>query len=414
MGSRSNRRVTGPGLVGALVLAACGGSAQPPLDDGPDQDPSGAASPVPSGTVGSGGSEVPAGEGPVVSVEEPGAVDIAVPTSPPPYECPWERRGAMPEGRVDMAFAELGGQVYLFGGMSKAQYERGPADDATQSALNVYDPATDSWAERAAMPIDSGDVSAVTVGGFAYVFAGIGSGGSFIGRAYRYDAGANMWRERAPMRVKRTNFDTVAVGNKVYIIGGSEQGDDGLEATGWLAQAGIEIYDTVTDSWSAGALAPGAINNGSSCALGSRIYVFDGTVSGATYIYDTTTNSWSEGARAPQARQWASCVTQTDVILLMGGRTPLGYESDPAPTGPGDTSGTTIESSLAIQVYVPDTDSWSETRGMLRAREQFAAVPIGEDVYVIGGAESHTKEGPQGTVVIDEVTAMVSKFCEVR
>jgi N-acetylneuraminic acid mutarotase len=142
--------------------------------------------------------------------------------------------------------------------------------------------------------------------------------------------------------------------------------------------------------------------------------VFDGTVSGATFIYDTTTNTWSEGARAPEARNWASCVVRGDSVLLMGGRTPSRYEVDPEPTGPGDISGITIESSTVIQAYFPDLDSWSGAGNMLRAREQFVAVPIADDVYVIGGAESHTKQGPPGTFVLDEVTAMRDKFCEVR
>lgn len=424
MRSMTNRLGMGPWFAGRwltaalvpFVAAACGGNAAPPVDENADRDLAGGArSPTPSATVGEDASEAPVDEGPVVSVGEPSDVDVDLPPpGPPVYECPWERRGAMPEGRVGMGFAELDDRVYLFGGLSKEQFEQGPgADDLTLSSLNVYDPATDDWSQRGPMPIDSGDVSAVTVGDFMYVFAGIGTGG-FISRGYRYDAEADSWLERAPMRVNRTNFETVAVGSKVYLIGGSGQADDGPGTSGeWLSKSGLEIYDTLTDSWSSGAPAPGAINDGSSCALGSRIYVFDGTVSGATYIYDTTTNTWSEGARAPEARSLASCVARGDSVLLMGGRPPLSYESDPEPTGPGEIAGT-IESSIVVQAYFPELDSWSGARDMLRAREQFVAVPIAEDVYVIGGAESHTKEGPYGTFVLDEVTAMTDTFCEVR
>jgi N-acetylneuraminic acid mutarotase len=389
------------GALALLLAIACGGSAEQSSAEEPSRaDEEAAPEPVPMGTEieveGGKWEPTPASLGPMVGSRDS------------PARCPWVDRGAMPIGRSGMASAQHGGLVYLFGGEVLDERTYSPLIssedlDARRSSVQSYDPANDTWASKQRMPAGVSDLAASSVGDAIYVFTGFGSDG-FANQVYRYEPATDTWSQTSRVPVYRARFMSEAVAGKVYLIGGSGQADDGPGVGGyWYSKAGLEIFDPATNTWSQGTPAPGAINGGASCVLGQRIFVFDGVVTGATYIYDTATNTWSEGAPAPEARTWMSCAVSEGKLLLLGGREPLSHEVDPVPVGPDAFGGKTIESSDLIQEYDPGTNTWREYGRMPRAREQFAAIPFGRELYLIGGTESHTKDGPYGSFILDEV-----------
>lgn len=72
----------------------------------------------------------------------------------------WTQKAPMPVRRWMGAGATAGGKLYVFGGLREnADGSITPATKAT----SVYNPATDSWTNKAPMPSDRRDVAATTV-----------------------------------------------------------------------------------------------------------------------------------------------------------------------------------------------------------------------------------------------------------
>jgi hypothetical protein len=390
-------------VFAAFVAAACGGEVKEP------EAPAAVASEPELATSEFGATTSEPNAAPVDAedVPAPSPADLAElvdGSGDVPAECPWLGRGAMPVARSGMASAEHGGLIYLFGGQIQDEYT-GVPDAPVEGRLSVveaYDPATDAWTRRQRVPVDVNDLTANTVDDAIYVFTGYGPE-DFSNLVYRYDPSTDGWLEVSGVPLPHAGFMSEAVAGKIYLMGGSGVETDGT----WGSRDDLLIYDPATNTWSEGTHAPGGISGRARCVLGERIFVFDGSVSGATYIYDTTANGWSEGAPAPQARTGMRCVPWDGKLLLLGGRRPLVRENDVIPDGPYD-NGITIESSDLIQEYDPAADSWREFGRMPRAREDFVAMALEQALYVIGGTESHTLEGPYGSFLIDEVVALSS------
>ena len=75
----------------------------------------------------------------------------------------WQSRAAIPNVRSGVAAAVLDGKVFVFGG----EYDR-----ATRSDVESYDPATNQWQRWAPMPTARHGLGAAVVGRSIYVIAG--------------------------------------------------------------------------------------------------------------------------------------------------------------------------------------------------------------------------------------------------
>jgi N-acetylneuraminic acid mutarotase len=78
-----------------------------------------------------------------------------------PPQGKWEIRTPMPSTRTEVAAVELGGKIYVMGGLEK-----------NGDLLEEYDPAKDRWGRRASLPRPLHHVGAAAVGGKIYVIGG--------------------------------------------------------------------------------------------------------------------------------------------------------------------------------------------------------------------------------------------------
>src|SRR5438552_18540190 len=76
----------------------------------------------------------------------------------------WINLAPMNHPRTEIAVAELDGKIYVLGGFLLG---RVPTD-----AVEVYDPATDSWQDRAPLPFVGQHTSAASAGGRLYAIGG--------------------------------------------------------------------------------------------------------------------------------------------------------------------------------------------------------------------------------------------------
>ncbi|ANE51437.1 kelch repeat-containing protein [Flavisolibacter tropicus] len=236
---------------------------------------------------------------------------------------------------------------------------------------------------------------------------------------------ASVWANKAGTLTARAQYGAVAANGRIYVFGG-------YNSTGLLNS--LEIYNPVTNTWTAGAPMPGAAR-GVAATLGTdgSIYVFGGfieTVSTAVYrytpsanswttltnmpigiweaatataangkiylfggqqtsngnafnsltrIYDVATDTWSQGANMPVAVKQHSAVTAADgKIYLFGGRTGANEPQD------------------VVQIYNPATDTWTTGAPMIIPKVQFGTVSATDGrIYIVGGkARINSNTGP--------------------
>jgi N-acetylneuraminic acid mutarotase len=150
----------------------------------------------------------------------------------------------MPIARAYLDANTVNGEIYLIGG---AYYL--PIMGAFVNEYNetqVYDPTTDSWTIKAAIPTPTGDYTSAVIDNKIYVIAG---GGGPSNRTQIYDTITNTWTTGKPLPVaERFAAAAATTGvnapNRLYLIGGNTAKDNGNSLN--------QVYDPQTDNWTFG------------------------------------------------------------------------------------------------------------------------------------------------------------------
>ena len=138
---------------------------------------------------------------------------------------------------------------------------------------------------------------------------------------------ANFWVQQTETPTSRNGVARAVVGSKIYIIGGVPYSNKG--GPGWAALPTVEIYDTQT-------------------------------------------KTWRKGADLPTPRIAAQAAVFAGEIYVFGG-----YSR-------GKIRGT--KQHKIVEVYDPQTDTWTRTRDMPTLRSGFKTAVVDGKIYAIGGA----------------------------
>ena len=210
--------------------------------------------------------------------------------------------------RQYFGIAVLNGKIYVVGGDTG-----GSGDRAT---LFRYDPALDSWATLAPMPLGPRySLGAVALNGKIYAVGGYNlSSAAYLNRLEVYDPLTNTWATKASMPTAHSGALVGAINGKLLVAGGSD-------ASGPLTA--LEIYDPTTDSWSTGAPMP-FTGNGDGVALGGKLFSIGAGPSpyNRVYAYDAATNAWTTSFSPMPTGRWALGVGADDAsnsIYVVGG-----------------------------------------------------------------------------------------------
>ncbi|MDC8016240.1 kelch repeat-containing protein [Tahibacter soli] len=167
-----------------------------------------------------------------------------------------------------------------------------------------------------------------------------------------------------PAAARTGHTTTLLPTGKVLVAGGTGAGGAVLGST--------ELYDAVTNTWSAGPAMPAARANHTATRLRSgKVLVvggFDGTaIVGTALLYDPVANAWSAAAAPSGARaNHTATLLSSGKVLVVGGNN---------------------ESVLnTAEIYDPASDSWTAARPLAVARTNHTAtlMPSGR-VLVVGG-----------------------------
>jgi len=184
------------------------------------------------------------------------------------YDVPsnrWTIHQGMLTPRCEPAVAAFKGKLLAFGGTDGRAYL-----DSTEA----YDPATDAWTAKAAMPRERKGGGAVVAAGRVFLLGGIRGDGRAVEEIDIYDPATDTWSV-SPARLPRGVWlaSAVAVGGSIVLAGGSFQGEAEEEMTDFPA---IRAYDVATARWSvAGALAVARSTHGAA-VIGGKLYVVGG------------------------------------------------------------------------------------------------------------------------------------------
>jgi hypothetical protein len=228
----------------------------------------------------------------------------------------WTSRASMPTARFFAAGA-LGAdqRIYVFGG--------GHHGGDVFNVVEAYDPSTNTWSTRASMPTARVRLAAATApGGTIFVVGGAtasGVNGVALTALEAYDPVTNTWTTRAPMPTARYGLALVTAPNgRLYAIGGYSTSAD--QALGF-----VEEYNPATDQWVRRADMPTArVHFGATLGPDGRVYVAGGDLGGfspqtALEVYNPATDTWETETPIPTARPEVAAATAAARIFVVGG-----------------------------------------------------------------------------------------------
>ena len=302
------------------------------------------------------------------------------PTGSGAAENEWTTKNPMPTARGGFGVAVANGKIYAIGGLN----------NNTNLAVNQeYDPVANSWRTKEPMPTARSGCAVASYQGKIYVIGGtVGVTtdlvSEFTGAVEVYDPATNTWETKTPMPTPRADLSASVVNGKIYLIGGKERwGEEPL----YHELDVNEVYDPANDSWTTAAPMTVPAFGYASAVVGGKIYVFGGarqlrtgfndlTSISSTQVYDVKNNTWSNKASLPSAVSFAAAeatggLTAPQRIYFVGGFDQNGYSS-------------------AVRVYDVERDRWGSGAAMPTARGYLAMAVVEDVLYAIGGFDGET------------------------
>jgi N-acetylneuraminic acid mutarotase len=294
----------------------------------------------------------------------------------------WSSRAALPVPRTGLAAVSLTGKLYAIGGFS----------GSTLARVDQYDPASNSWTRKADLRSARREFAAGAVNGKIYVACGMSwsdpNAVTYVTTTEEYDPAANSWTERAPCPIPPA-YNNV-YGN-VHLGGASANGRLYLVA-GTPSGAALYEFDPVANAWASKASPPFGLGEYAVAELNGQVYLLQSQSNPANpldtsklAVYDPAQDLWI--IRSPRSGVWwAGLVATGGKLYALGGVAVQGGYSPP---------GVRPTRVLAdVWQYDPATDRWSGAGGFGTARHGFGAAMLGNDVYVTGGSSATNEYAP--------------------
>jgi N-acetylneuraminic acid mutarotase len=232
----------------------------------------------------------------------------------------WKVLADIPFPQIGCAGAVLNEQLHILGGCTL----EGGASDKHQ----VYDPATNSWTQKAVIPDKAGWPAVAVFKGKIYLFGGDNKGidARPVAHSFVYDPEKDKWSEIAPLPAPRSYAAATAVGEFIYIYGARTLVRDTDDLTTYR-------YDPEEDNYTRMADLPEAARFITQGYYNGNIYVLHGETSkeimaDGVLQYDIVHNSWVKlNIPRPIKVKWTLTQHSTQVsfgskLYVAGGKPP--------------------------------------------------------------------------------------------
>jgi hypothetical protein len=318
----------------------------------------------------------------VISISIAPAVALTDKTTP--TENSWVSKAPMQQARCNLGAAVVDGKIYAIGGVVITYQDKIRTDTKVVGTNEEYDPATNTWTYKAPMPIPSSDFAIAVyqnkiycIGGGVTRYLNMSKGNWDVkfGEGFNqvYDPATDTWGNKTAMPIPQDEAQANVVGDKIYFLRGYPN-----RTLNW-------VYDPVTDNWTQNSSMPKGFS-GSSAVYLDKIYVVGSYVISSndpkiipssptpmTQIYDPKQDTWAiTTTTGPLSYQKVVVATS-------------GIEAPPkiyALYNPYSAPSAYI---YETQVFDPETNSWENAAGIPTERNSFAVAVVDDLIYVIGG-----------------------------
>lgn len=260
---------------------------------------------------------------------------------------PWTFAQSMSQRRSYVAAAEVGGMIYVAGGMVG---ESGRPLHVFQR----YDPGADTWKTLRRMPEPVRAAAGAAVDGTMYVVGGSTPDGP-TADVHGYDIARGVWEPGAPLPEPRLNHQAVAVGGEVYVLGGLDENARETDD--------VFVYDPEADEWREAAPLPRPLHAFGALAFRDEIWVLGGQRSERilrdVWIFDPRSGRWRRGPTMPEPMELLGTAAAGDEIHAV-------WES-------------------TYQIYDAETGTWRSGPRSLVTRHGLQAFVVDRRLYTIGG-----------------------------
>jgi N-acetylneuraminic acid mutarotase len=241
----------------------------------------------------------------------------------------WVKRTQMPTPRIGFGIAVYKNKIYVIGGAVGVD-PSGNGNALITTANEAYDPATDTWETKAPLPTPRHGLTASAANGKIYTISGIEhNDNSYRGLNYGsvknevYDPETNTWTTKPAIPNGVLHAVSAAVGDKIYVLGGAEVSIAIIGPSSFN-----QVYDTKQETWTLASPVPVGFEAAAGVAFGGftskRICVFGGLnflyePCNLTQIYNPDKNVWVTGAQMPTPHAQFGVANVNDELYAIGG-----------------------------------------------------------------------------------------------
>jgi N-acetylneuraminic acid mutarotase len=281
----------------------------------------------------------------------------------------WQQKASFSAPRYAACGFTIGNFLYFGTGYNNS--------NSSQSDFWKYDPVLDSWSQVASIATPRISAVSFQINGKGYV--GLGYNGSHLTDLNEYNPVTNTWTAKAALPANgRYGAGSFSIGSYGYVVGGNKGSASGPFSSETFA------YDAVTNSWSAKAAFPGMARYGIRGGVINNVgYIFGGVngtgAVGSFYFndlwkYDPIFDSWNQLTDFPGVGRNYPTVFVIDDLLVAGN---------------GHSATTYFNDFFAFNTV---TNTWSPLPSLQSTESRWGAVgsAIGSDAYLTGGNRSIT------------------------
>lgn len=232
----------------------------------------------------------------------------------------WMTGAPAPTARTEVAVAALDGLIYVVGGFERPSSWR-IWQSSVSTKVEAYDPTSNRWSSKPDLPIGLHHAGAAVLNGALYVVGGFTQSDDTIwnpsDRVFRFDPAGETWTERAPLPTARGGLAVTTFQGKLFAVSGYD---------GERNPAAVEVYDPALDQWNAVAPLPTPRDHLAAAAIGETLYAIGGRVRlnyrenlSTVEAYDTTSKQWVPKADMPTPRSGIATGVVNGWIYVFGG-----------------------------------------------------------------------------------------------
>ena len=232
----------------------------------------------------------------------------------------WMTGAPAPTARTEVAVAALNGLIYVVGGFEQSNSWKIWQSSAS-TKVEVYDPATNRWSSRPDLPMGLHHAGAAVLDGALYVVGGFTVSDDTLwnpsDRVFRFNPADETWTERAPLPTARGGLAVTTLQGKLYAVSGYD---------GRRNPAAVEIYDPARDQWTAAAPLPTPRDHLAAIAIGETLYAIGGRVRldyrenlSTVEAYQAESNQWIPKTDMPTPRSGIAVGVLNGWAYVFGG-----------------------------------------------------------------------------------------------